>query len=272
MARLLFGTLALAAAVAAPGSLWAEDAKSDSEIARAIVTALKEKQDAGELSGFHIGVSVDHGDVWMNGDVATREHQSMVLEIARHVPGVLQVVNDLKVISPESTSPPSKKPQADEKSRPHEKPQEAKKPQPHEKPRTFVAPASADMTASTSPDSSWQPRGKRIADRIVESIKSKQKAGELTGFDVVVCLGFGNAVYLQGKVANEKTREALLKTVRNQPEIHFVHDLTQIAEEETKLPDKATSRASNVPSFRSRQELPWDDGWWQLDFKAKKHR
>ncbi len=271
MARLLLGTLALTAAVAVPGSLWAKDAKSDSEIARAIVTAIKEKQDAGELTGFHIDVAVDHGDVWVNGGVATREHLTMVLEIARHVPGVLQVVNDLEVISPESTSPPSKKNQADEKSRPHEKLPETKKPQFLEKPQAFVAPASTDMTAATSPDSRWQSRGKGITDQIVESIESKQKAGELTGFDVVLCLGFVNTAYLQGKVANEKTRKALVETVRNQPEIRFVHDLTEIAEERTKLPDKATARDSNVPSYHVRRELRCDDGWRQSDFEPKKH-
>ena len=69
----------------------------DQEIARSIVEGLRVKQQQGQLKGFNIGVRVDNGDVWIEGQVAEPSQQSMVLDTARRIPGVKQVVNGIQV-------------------------------------------------------------------------------------------------------------------------------------------------------------------------------
>lgn len=69
----------------------------DQEIARVIVEKLQTEKSNGNLKGFSIDLQVEEGTVWMSGRVATPEHQAKALDIARRVPGVKQVVNDLEV-------------------------------------------------------------------------------------------------------------------------------------------------------------------------------
>lgn len=297
MLRDVIGMLALTMVVIAPTSLWADDERSDAEIGNAIVQALQAKKASGELKDFQIGVRVAHGDVWLDGEVTTPEQQKMVLDIARHIPGVLQVVNDLKLVSPEAArqtveepsdddlSPSDETPplaevfQAGRKSPPDKLPHPPDK-LPHppkksplsEKQPPTVMPASATGAPPAPYIPTWQPRGKRIADKIVQAIESKRESGKLRGFDVVVHIGVGRTVYLQGRVANDETRAGLLKTVRAEPEITDVHDLMTIAEEGAQLPDKATPHTSNIPTVYPKTKMSWDDDWWMLDFKTKKHR
>ena len=70
----------------------------DQEIARVIVEKLQAEKSNGNLKGFSIDLQVEEGTVWMSGRVATPDHQARALDIARRVAGVKQVVNDLEVI------------------------------------------------------------------------------------------------------------------------------------------------------------------------------
>ena len=49
------------------------------------------------LKGFSIDLSVEEGTVWLSGRVADANQQAKALDIARRIPGVKQVVNDLTV-------------------------------------------------------------------------------------------------------------------------------------------------------------------------------
>ena len=69
----------------------------DQEIARVIVEKLQTEKSNGNLKGFSIDLQVEEGTVWMSGRVATADHQARALDIARRVAGVKQVVNDLEV-------------------------------------------------------------------------------------------------------------------------------------------------------------------------------
>jgi hypothetical protein len=53
------------------------------------------------LKGFSLQVKPQNGQVWMIGRVASEQQQRLVLNTAAHVPGVRQVVNALRVESPE---------------------------------------------------------------------------------------------------------------------------------------------------------------------------
>jgi len=70
----------------------------DQEIARVIVEKLQAEKSNGNLKGFSIDLQVEEGTVWMSGRVASPEHQAKALDIARRVAGVKQVVNDLEVL------------------------------------------------------------------------------------------------------------------------------------------------------------------------------
>jgi hypothetical protein len=76
----------------------------DQEIAQQIVQKLQAEKQAGELKGFSIDLSVEEGTVWLSGRVADADQQAKALDIARRIPGVKQVVNDLSVAPPAKVS------------------------------------------------------------------------------------------------------------------------------------------------------------------------
>jgi hypothetical protein len=65
---------------------------------------LQQQKSAANLSDFNIGVQVDKGTVTMMGQVADASQAMTALDIARRVPGVKLVVNDL-YINNEATQP-----------------------------------------------------------------------------------------------------------------------------------------------------------------------
>jgi hypothetical protein len=92
MRRIVF-SLAMLTVALAPAVLAADD----QQIAQTVVERLARQKDAGALRDFNLDLQVDNGQVWMKGRVASSQQQQFVLDIARRVPGVTQVVNDLKV-------------------------------------------------------------------------------------------------------------------------------------------------------------------------------
>ena len=93
MRRLLLG-LAIAS-IAALSPCWVH--ADDQQIAQQIVQQLRQQKADGRLTGFGIDLEVESGIVWLKGHVASPEQQQLVVEIARRVDGVGQVVNDLQV-------------------------------------------------------------------------------------------------------------------------------------------------------------------------------
>lgn len=78
----------------------AELRADDSKIAQEIVARLRHQQKTSQLKGFNIGIQVDQATVTMMGQVASREQATLALEVARRVPGVKLVINDLQVRPP----------------------------------------------------------------------------------------------------------------------------------------------------------------------------
>jgi hypothetical protein len=99
MRRYAFRLAVLALAVLGPSVVRADD----QEIAQQIVERLQAEKQAGNLKGFSIDLQVEEGTVWLSGRVASDVQQAKALDIARRVPGVTQVVNDLSVT--EGTAP-----------------------------------------------------------------------------------------------------------------------------------------------------------------------
>ncbi len=89
-----------AIAIFAPGVLLA----GDQEIAQEIVNKLQEQRQTGTLNGFSIDLEVEDGVVWMSGRVASSDQQALALTVAQRTPGVTQVVNDLSIAAPAATT------------------------------------------------------------------------------------------------------------------------------------------------------------------------
>jgi len=66
-------------------------------IAKEVVAGLQKQKQEGLLTNFGIDVQVDQRVVWMSGYVKDAEQHTRALNVARYVPGVEKVVNDLKV-------------------------------------------------------------------------------------------------------------------------------------------------------------------------------
>jgi hypothetical protein len=93
MRRLFWASAVLAAVVITSPVATA----GDREIAQSIVQKLETEKQAGKLKGFGIDLEVDEGVVTVSGQVATRDQQRAVLEIARWTKGVTKVKNGIQV-------------------------------------------------------------------------------------------------------------------------------------------------------------------------------
>ena len=69
----------------------------DQQIGKQIVDRLQAQRQAVQLEGFNLGVQVESGTVTMSGSVSTEEQAALALDVARRVPGVKLVINDLRV-------------------------------------------------------------------------------------------------------------------------------------------------------------------------------
>jgi hypothetical protein len=96
MRRYVFRLVILALTLLGTSSVRADD----QQIAQQIIERLQAEKKAGALKGFSIDLQVDEGTVWLSGRVASDQQQAKALDMARRVPGVKQVVNDLTVSEP----------------------------------------------------------------------------------------------------------------------------------------------------------------------------
>ena len=74
------------------------DADSE-QLAQEVKRRLQKQKDAGALKDFDIDIDVENGSVWLSGRVSSTEQLNLVLDQARYVPGVKQVVNGLSISS-----------------------------------------------------------------------------------------------------------------------------------------------------------------------------
>lgn len=98
MRRYVFRLAILSLAVLGPGVVRGDD----QQIAQQIAQKLQAEKQAGTLKGFSIEMSVEDGTVWLSGRVADEQQHAKALDIARRIPGVKQVVNDLHVAAPQA--------------------------------------------------------------------------------------------------------------------------------------------------------------------------
>lgn len=95
MRRFTLTLVALVATMLVPLTALADDA----QIAQEVVRRLEREKQAGSLQEFSLNLDVIEGSLVLNGHVANEQQRTLVLEIARRVPGVVQVVNGIEVQS-----------------------------------------------------------------------------------------------------------------------------------------------------------------------------
>jgi BON domain-containing protein len=93
MRRYVFSFALIATAVLGPPMALG----NDQQIAQTIVERLQAQKKSGHLKGFSLDLQVESGEVWLTGRVSSQQQQALALDIARRVPGVKQVVNDITV-------------------------------------------------------------------------------------------------------------------------------------------------------------------------------
>ncbi len=206
MRRLLVGLAIYSIAALSP--CWAH--ADDQQIAEQIVKQLRQQKESGQLAGFGIDLEVDSGIVWLKGHVSSADQQQMVLEIARHVEGVEQVVNDLSVEKPAAK-------------------QEAK-PGLLSKPKTLFSTMKrrfskqdAEQAADTNDvaiplalASSKKEAGRadnEIAKDVIGQLRGKKDAGDLRNFGIDVQVNEG-VVWISGRVASKDQQTLVLEVAR----------------------------------------------------------
>ena len=102
MRRFVFSFAMLAIASCLPVAVYA-DQQQDKQIAQTVIQRLQKEKESGRLKGFSIDLQVENGTLWLSGRVVSKEQQAAALDVARRVPGVKQVVNDLSVTVPAAT-------------------------------------------------------------------------------------------------------------------------------------------------------------------------
>jgi BON domain len=106
MRRFMFGFAMLTIVTCLPLAAKA-DQQQDKQIAQEVISRLQQEKSAGRLKGFSIDLQVEDGTLWLSGRVTSKDQQDKALDVARRVPGVKQVVNDLSVVSNASQVKPA---------------------------------------------------------------------------------------------------------------------------------------------------------------------
>jgi len=79
--------------------------ESDQQITSSIVNALGTAQRQGRLKGFGVDVNTQDGRVFLNGRASSDEHRELITGLARQVPGVTDVVDEIAVYNSTGAAP-----------------------------------------------------------------------------------------------------------------------------------------------------------------------
>lgn len=189
-------------------------------IAQALSAKLREEQRAGNLERFGIDIQVDKGTLWLKGQMASEEQQHTVIEIARRIPGVKQVVNELS-IKTDREEPIATVREAVVKTT--------------SAPATS-APATSRRQVEVAPIATREPeaaksatkddKSQAITDEILARLAKQKELGVLRDFGIDVQVDNG-IVWMSGYVADEQQRTLALDMARYVPDVkQVVNDLS----------------------------------------------
>jgi len=233
MRRLLVGLAIASIAVLSP--CWAH--ADDQQIAQDIVHQLRQQKDDGNLTGFSIDLEVESGIVWLKGHVTSRQQQQAVLDIARNVEGVEQVVNDLSVKAAATRSEDGKSQPRSALLRPKAgETKSLKKPSDvfaglnksvqkvlgndGEAAEKEAETSSSDVVAASATEAT--PVAQRgdtastdagLASEVISRLRTQKDRGTLRNFDVDVQVK-NRVVWISGRVASEQQQTLVLDVAR----------------------------------------------------------
>ncbi len=74
-----------------------EAPEADEMLTSAIVHRIGQAQRDGQLRGFGVDISVEAGDAYIDGRAASEQQKALILDLARHTPGVQRVIDQIEV-------------------------------------------------------------------------------------------------------------------------------------------------------------------------------
>jgi|GEM_PF-181618 osmotically-inducible protein OsmY len=199
-------------AKAAPASSKAADEK----IAKTIFSHFSRVKASGKMENFDFNVFVDKRNVWLKGDIANAEQKKLVLDIARYTPGVLKVVDELKVEAPAAKAVATKA-----------------QPKPADPKQTgrlasFQQKPAADDT--------------QIFNAIRNRLAQMKASGQLSDFGVSVISNDG-VVWVRGNVTKKEHRDIILDIASRTPGVVKVVNEISVGKKVDKI---AETRAPNL--------------------------
>ena len=269
-------------------------AEKDQEIARQVAAALKSQKENGDLKGFRVNLSVDRGTVWLEGDVASRDQRLMVLDAARRIPGVKQVVNELEVRKQDpallvsQTTEPASQPAVAAASQVAPIPVAETKPAPVAETAPQVIPEAVVAAKPATPAPAvgtavapQQPQGLVAAPaaQLAQVPAGYQQVGQPVPMTYVAQVQ--PPAYVPGHAASVPSPVA--RTRYDHPQMPSYAWPTYASHPNyaaVTYPKQYSPTAwpyigpfypyPQVPLGWRKVTLEWDDGWWQLDFKNRR--
>ncbi len=203
------------------------------------------------VSGFDVHVNTFRGDVQLSGYVDTPEQKERAAQVAREIPGVQLVTNNLEVKPPQAvgTTGSAVTSSSETVTQPASTPPPSAQPQNYAPVRTPGQPLGSTMaagstgTASTEP---WRPRDRGSSAGNGSTVSSAGSSGQNTGTanaatetetssrpaepiqNVQIMVDNGQAT-LSGTVASDAQRQDLERRIREIPGIRSVNNQLNIA-------------------------------------------
>jgi len=282
MKRLLAGIATLTAVLLMQVSAFADDA----QIAKQIIERLRQERQTAQLQGFDIGVQVDKGTVTVMGQVADSRQAMLALDVARRVPDVKLVVNDLYIAKKAAGSvgsavkpaPAAARPASDAVQVTAQMPlaastaptsyavtraaqlpaQTSLAPVMMPQPRPATAPIQPAMGQMPVPVAYTHPSQVRQASAVMEGVVEGGYAGE-----AVMEGGYGGSSYDNPSLPGHAWPS--YSAYPNYGAVSYPNQYSATA-----WPYIGPFYPyPQVPLGWRKVMLEWDDGWWWLDFRSK---
>ncbi|QDT09593.1 BON domain-containing protein [Planctomycetes bacterium K23_9] len=274
MRRKYLAMVIVAAATFGPSLAWG----GDREIAEQIIQRLQTNRESGALKDFTLDMKVDKGVVMFRGNVNAPEQKLLVLQTARDIEGINDVVDHLTVTAaPEIVKPQVMKPAAASNAMVHQAvtsesqadfslrealAEEARQIMQEDNSGARVAP----VELATTPISGFAgdvrpvanvefaaPGGNRsdddIQNSVIGALSRAQKSGALKGFGVDVKSSDG-VVWLKGRAASSAQRSRILQIAEATPGVQHVRNSIRIPEMDAsaQLPEPPALRSVSTPA------------------------
>ncbi|MBM4004400.1 MAG: BON domain-containing protein [Planctomycetes bacterium] len=233
-------------------------------LVRTIADRLQKARQAGKLRGFDFVIECDAETVWLSGHVANEQQHSLVIETVRRVPGVSQVVNDLKIANGSFGLAAHSQPEGTGVAGRSARVQQA----PHVEPMHHADPSVPGVSPRPLAGSVQQHVAMRQVPLAIAPTQIAQGATHMQGAPVPMHSPGGNVGIAPARYDQPNMPGYAWPSYASHPNYAGVT-----------YPKQYSPAAwpyigpfypyPQVPLGWRKVMLQWDDGWWFLDFKDK---